>query len=670
MVVGFLYLLFVPGIIILRLLELKTLDTSDKILFSVGLSIAFLMLIGVAINELGKLAFVNPLSLNLLILSINTILLLIAFIGNRRTDSSLAHAPQSKLSIYLFLILLSISLLLLGSYGAFMVNYSGNNLFILLLILAISIIVPLAFLKEKIIPSNFYPFLLLIIFVCTLFFVSAGYSLITQYITGTGDQWFEYYNFKLTGHFWNSNLAVTPTYSMISVTILPVIFSTITEIDNSLLFKFLYPIVASFIAIGTYKLYQTQTDNKTAFLATFFLITISIGKGMGPSKQLIANLFYVLLFLLLLKKDISPSKRTILLIIFGSALVISHYSLTYTFLLTMLASSLVIVLLDYRKTGHIPTSQAKIPLTFVLIFSTIAFSWYIFVNASATFNLLGQEMETITNNLNQFFNLESRGTALKGFGLVETPTIYHRISSALFILTEFFLLLGFIKLLTRRNQTSKFSIEYKIFATSNIAIIAIALLLPRVADTFLMERFYQTSLIILAPLAVIGGKAMFEFILKHRFQKFYTIALVFVVFIPLFLFQTGFVYEVTRQQSFSLAGMYRWDALQLYGYIVNTQEVVGAQWIPQHANLSNIAVYSDPTSIGNVLTGYGLINGSQLYYLSNTTRPTSNTLIYLGEIDLISKGYIFNSSAISPILENQNKIYSNGDSEVYGGYTP
>lgn len=670
-VVCFLYLLFVPGIVILKLLALKTLDTSEKTLFSVGLSIAFLMFIGVAINELGKLAFLNPLSLNSLILSINTILLLIAFIGNRRTDSGSAHTPQLKLSRYLFPILLSISLLLLGSYGIFIVNYSGNNLFILLLILTISIIVPLVFLKEKVIPSNLYPFLLLTIFICTLFFVSSGYSLITKYVTGNGDQWHEYYSFEITGHFWNSafhvpDLAATSTYSMISVTILPVIFSTITEMDSSLLFKFLYPLIASFIAIGTYKLYKTQADNKTAFLATFFLITISVGKGMGPSKQEIAQLFYVLLFLLLLKKDISTSKRSILLIIFGAALVISHYSLSYIFLFTMVASVLIFVVLDYRKTGQIRTSQAKMPLTILLILLVMAFSWYIFLNGSAIFNNLIETKNTVSNNLNQFFNIESRGTALQGLGLVQTPTIYSRISSALFILTEFFVLIGFVKLLTHGNQTSKFSTEYTIFAALNMAIIAVSILLPRIADTFLMERFYQTTLILLAPLAVIGGRALLEFVLKHRFQKFYTIALVFAVFIPLFLFQTGFVYEVTRDESYSLPlGIYRWDAGRLYEYIVTTQEVVGAQWIPQHANLSNISVYSDRAAISQVLRAYGLISSIQGYVLSNTTEPASNALTYLADITLISKGYVFDASVISPVFEKQDKIYSNGNCEIY-----
>jgi uncharacterized membrane protein len=647
------------------------LDISEKILFSVGLSIAFLMLIGFFINELVKIAFANPLSLNSLILSINTILLLAAFIGSRSTDSNLVHTPPPKLSRYLFLILLSISLLLLGFYGIFIVNYSGNNTFILLLILAISIIVALVFLNEKILPLNLYPFLLLIIFVCMLLFVSTSYALVTSYITGTGDQWAEYYAFRLTAHFWDAQLRIDlPYYSMMSVTILPAVFLTVTAMNPSFLFKLLYPLVAAFIAVGTYKLYQTQTDDKTAFLATFFLITISVGKGMGPARQQIAELFYVLLFLMFFKKGISLLKRNVALMIFGTALVLSHYSLTYIFLLTMLASFLILVYLDYSKTGRVHIFQTKIPLTFLIIFSTIAFSWYIFVNASAAFDPLIETVNTVMSNLDQFFNLASRGTALQGLGLVQVFSIYYEISRDLFILTEFFVVLGFIGIVTRRDQASKFSVEYKTFAALNLAIIAINILLPRLADTFLMQRFYQITLIILAPLAVIGGKVMFEFVLKNHFKKFYIIALVFVVFIPLFLFQTNLIYEVTQDRSYNLPlSMYRWDANQLHRYIVSTQEVFGAQWIPQHANLSNIAIYSDPASISNVLMAYGMVFRGK-HPLTNVTVVAGNGFVYLSTLNVVyrvvSSGQLsWNTSELSYIFDDLNIVYANGGSEVY-----
>lgn len=669
MVICFIYLLFVPGIVILKLLAMKTLDVSEKILFSVGLSIAFLMFFGVALNELGKLFFTDPLSLNLLILGINTTLLLAAFVGSRRTDSSLEHTPKSNFSRYLFLIMLFVSFFFLGAYGIFTVNYSGNSIFILLLLLFVAVIVSLAFLSERIVPSKFYPLLLLIVFVSTLLFTWD--TLVTPYITGRGDQWLEYYFFKLTGGLWNSQGVDNAYYSMISITILPTIFSTITAIESSFYFKLFYPLVVSFIAIGTYKLYQTQTDKKTAFLSTFFLIAISLGKGMGPARQQIAELFYVLLLLMLFKKGVPHVKKNLLLIVFGTALVLSHYGQTYIFLLTMIAAFLLFTFINYIRTGRINIYEFKIPLTFIMFFAIITFSWYIYIGGSTAFDNFIQAMSTVTNNLNQFFNPASRGTALEGLGLVETPSIFYQISRALFLLTEFLLVIGLVKVLTRSKQTSGFSKEYKILAALNFAIILTNILLPRLADTFLMARFYQITLILLAPMAVVGGKAILDFILNHRFQKFYGAILLLLVFVPLFLFQTNFVYEVSHDKSYNpVLSMYRWNSTELHGYFTDTQEVIGAQWMSQHVNYSNVVIFSDFNSLFTFLTSYGLITGSHMDSLSDiiyfsAVKTNLIALTFISDVELANQGYFFNVTEVFPILENQNIIYSNGKCEIY-----
>ena len=276
-----------------------------------------------------------------------------------------------------------------------------------------------------------------------------------------------------------------------------------------------------------------------------------------------------------------------------------------------------------------------------------------------------------------FFSLESRGTALQGLGFVQTPTIFHRVSSFLFYLTEFLIFLGFIRLIMSKKKVSNFSLEYKIIATLNLAIIALNILLPRLADTFLMGRFYRTTLIILAPLSVLGGKTILQHIPKLNFKKVSTMILVITVFVPFFMFQTGFIYEVTRVQNESLPlSMHRWDELKLYSMTVDAQEVVGAEWLLKYANVTNIFVYSDIVSKYNVLTAYGMIGRGRIFLLSNTTRTIldDNEFIYLRHMNVINGkivvGYIFNASEISSVFENQNKIYSNGGCEVYKGYIP
>jgi len=63
-VLGFCYFTFLPRFIILKLLKVNKLNKVETILFSVGLSIAFLMIVGLLINEFSfVLGFPQPLSL-------------------------------------------------------------------------------------------------------------------------------------------------------------------------------------------------------------------------------------------------------------------------------------------------------------------------------------------------------------------------------------------------------------------------------------------------------------------------------------------------------------------------------------------------------------------------------------------------------------------------------
>jgi uncharacterized membrane protein len=677
MVICFAYLLFVPGIIILKILALKNFDIFDKIVFSVGLSIAFLMLLGLAINELGKIFSNAPLSLNMLIFSSSITLLLFTLFSLKGNMPYNLDQRQEKTETtgYLLPILLSMCLLLSGVYGIFLVNSSGNNILIFMLILEISIVATLVLLKDKNFLPQWHPVLIWSIYVCTLLFLStAGYVLVTRYIIWLGDQWNEYYCFRLTGQLWDPtffapSITTTSTYSMISATILPTIFLNITGMDSSMLFKLLFPMVTSFTAIGAYKLYRTQTDSKTAFLATFFLITIGAFKGIGPSKQEVAQLFYTLLFLLLLRKDIPNFKKTVLLLIFGSALTISHYSLSYIFLFTMVSSILILTLLGYRKGGQI--IKVKSLFIFCLFFLTTTFSWYIYVNKSAIFIYFREAIERVASDLDQFFNPFSRGTALQGLGFVETPTIFHKISSSLFILTEIFLVFGFIKLL-RNGKSSSFSIEYKIFAAVNMGIIAVNILLPRIADTFLMERFYQTTLIILAPLAVIGGKAVLEFLLKQRFKKAYIDGIVISVFIILFIFQTGLVYEITGSSTWSLSlSKHRITDIEMYRKFgcINDYYAYGAGWLSKNIPSTFTHVYADDYARRTELRGYAMIYVSYEHVLSNITQLELGDFVYLNPSNtigetVVGEKYVWNISDLH-YLHDLNKVYSNGGSEIY-----
>lgn len=687
-IIGFLYLTFIPGLVLIRLIRLKELDTIETVLFSVGLSIGFLMLTGFFINALYPVfGITQPLSATYTLITQSVIIL----IGAILSQTTCEGIKQPSFNIKTLLALtFSLVLTILGVLGILILNTTKNNIIPLILILSVSLMFLISAISKKINPK-FYPLILYTSCVLLLFFThSNDTSLVTNYIIGEGDQWIEYQAFKLTEthHYWNYTMppspyssALFPTYSMISVTILPTIFSQTLQLDPSWTMKILYPFIVSFMALGTYKLYTTQTNSKMAFLASFFFITISAGKGWGSAKQTVAQLFYTLLFILIFDKKITLSKKRILFIIFSFALVTSHYALSYIFAFTMLSFLLILTLANYLKKDVWLTHQSESTLILLIIYLTIAISWSIYVNASESFNLLLNTINTVIKSVDEFLEPQARGTALQGIGIVETPTILHQISAFLFLLTEFFILIGILRLIIKREEII-FEQNYKLISILNVALIAMNLLLPRLADTFLMSRFYQTTLIILAPIGILGGQTILENIPKVNHRNISASILALTVLIPLFLFQTGFIYEVSNVESESLPlNMHRWDDLKLHAFIVEAEEVTGAIWLYEHVTTQKIFVHSDIISKFHVLTAYSLIERGQIFLLSNTTRNAmnKNEFIYLGYTTMINgkirtqlpNGYYeFNTTELSPIIENQNKIYSSGKCEIYNGYLP
>ena len=115
-VAGFLYLTLVPGFVILKLLKLKNLCLAETVVFSVGLSIAFLMFIGLFINELCLVTGIwEPLSLGPLMSTINVTVLIMCFLGFLANKEDFNINISVAKGLELSRILPIVSLLLLAS---------------------------------------------------------------------------------------------------------------------------------------------------------------------------------------------------------------------------------------------------------------------------------------------------------------------------------------------------------------------------------------------------------------------------------------------------------------------------------------------------------------------------------------------------------------------------
>jgi len=159
--------------------------------------------------------------------------------------------------------------------------------------------------------------------------------------------------------------------------------------------------------------------------------------------------------------------------------------------------------------------------------------------------------------------------------------------------------------------------------------------------------------------------------MKHK-GSLTTSILLLTVLIPYFLFQTGFVYELTDNPSWSVSlSKYRTSQVELYrkfGYI-DTFCISGAEWLSKSISTKHTSLYSDSWARRNELRAYAGIYTGYVDSLSNVTQVKPGGIVYLNpsntiEGTVIGGKHVWNTSDLQFLYE-MNKVYSNGGSEIY-----
>jgi len=670
--------MLVPGFIFSRVLNFKNLQQLEVILFSVGLGIAFLMVAGLFINEFGLMIGISsPLSEIPLIVVLNSVLLLFCLFSSRSDQYpkfqivEVARLIVKTPSAFLFL-----CLPLLSVVGSIWNNTYANNSILLFMIVAIALLFAIAFLSKKLFPPKLYPLAVLMIAISLLF----HRSLVSNYVQCAGsDIHGEFALFKFTENngFWSggigqlSNVAFSVLTSrfndMLSITVLPTILSTLMNLDPAWIMKILFPLFFSFVPLALYRLWETQFGAKLALISAFFFMAEQTfyTEMLGLARQMVAELFFSLLFIVILWKE-TKSKKILCFTIFSAALIMSHYALSLIFLFFLLPP-LIFPFLMRRWRAY----SAKITLTMITLFSVLMFSWYIYTSNSATFDSMLQFANYVFGQMGEWANPASRGTTvLRGLGLEASPSIWNSISRGFAYFVQFLIILGFVGLITRRTETSH-DREYFYFVLPSIALLGALVLVPGLAETLNMTRFYHILLFFLAPLCALGAGFLAKIAFKQK-AKLAGSILLLAVLIPYFLFQTNFVYEVVGSESWSLPlSRYRWSGLKLYGsyYYVDGASIFGGQWLSENANSQYTKIYGDVQSLGSPLTYCGVTLEYHIETLSNATVVQTNGMVYLDTLNIaygivIGENYQWNSSELS-FLNNLDLIYSNGACEIY-----
>jgi uncharacterized membrane protein len=666
-IIGLLYFSFLPGFIIVKLLRMDELRKIETILFSLGLSITFLMLVGLLVNESGNLLGIpRPLSLMPLMIVSNSFILvggILVYLRNERI--SLQSSIPQRFSLFALLV---VCLPILSVLGAMWANLNGSNLILLIMIIAVSLSFAIGISTNKLLHHKLYSLTVLMISIALLLCS----VLISRYLISFGsDITTECFVFQtvLNNQYWSSPPIYTGAIpnrlnSMLSVTVLPTLYSTLLNVDAPQVFKILYPLIFSFIPLALYQLWQKSFGKKRAFAAAFLFMAQAAfySELVGLARQMIGELFFVLLLLTTVSEEIKPRNRMMFFTIFSVALITSHYALAEIFLFFI--SCVLISRIALKR------SQRDITVGMVFLFLALMFGWYVYTSGSSVFNSFVSYGDHIKNQLGDFLNPASRGeTVLIGLGMQQVPSIWNAISRAFAYVTEALLVIGIVGLILKQASIKLKSINL-IFSLAAVVLLAAILAVPGLADTLNMTRFYHILLFFLAPFSVLGLEIVFKFVPKIDKGSAILFALLFVL-IPYFLFQTGFVYEVAKTESWSLPlSLYRMDSYRLYrqlGY-VDDFGVYATNWMHNNVDVSNTRLYSDVAS-SSLLAAYASVYVTSIIILSNTTSLVTNGTVFLSPLNTIyntvgTYTYTFGPDQLS-ILGDMNKVYTNGGGEIY-----
>ncbi|BBL68215.1 DUF2206 domain-containing protein [Methanoculleus chikugoensis] len=704
-ILGFAFFSFIPGIIVLRIMRVHYLSTIETLLYAVGLSIAILMFTGLLMSVLYPLVGISrPLSSGSILMTINvttSILLLLSLVRDKEPVESGYIDTEMVLSRPALLLYLVPLLTIIGTY--FVNQYHSNG--ILMLVIAFIAVIPILVGFDRVIPEALYPLAILSISVSLLLHT----SLISLYLWGY-DIHYETFlaNLVMDNAFWDST-SPGNVNAMLSVVLMAPIYSYITGLDLTWVFKLVYPLTFALVPLGLYHVFRRQVEAKSAFLACFFFVSFIIfyAEMASLARQEIAELFLVLLIMLMVARNIPRTTNFTLFVVFGASLAISHYGTSYIYLLALIAVWLYMTLSSIAATrGDTMLNRSRtavgerssgggslsrkddgrtITLAHVLFFTGFTLGWYMLVAGGTSFDTIVSIIDHIGNTI--FVDLLNP-EATEGLDLlISTPqSPLHTVAKGLHLITLALIVVGFIAICFRRTNTN-FSREYVAFSFIALLFGVAGVLVPNFSSTLNTSRLYQIVLIFLAPLCVIGGISILAapgtYISKLR-SGWLTgrtpLVLISVLFSLLFLFSTGWIYECANDQPSSIAlsqdsiKKYGGDTPKnvFYGTFIPEHDVFGARWLGEYMRDGSI-VYADRTRKDNVLTSYGNLARNPPFLPKTDFKPVWGAYTYLGTYNVVERSASgpeeyydhWSIEEIYPAIYRNNKVYSNGQSGIY-----
>lgn len=524
-ITGFILLTFVPGSLLLTLLHPSPFDNIQKFMYAIGVSFLWIMGIGGLINFIYPffLGINHPLYPIPLIVTHTILITILIIIVRKKVDKQ--NIPYVEFQIFkisplnLFFLLLPLLSIISVSY----LNITGNNIPLLLFLGIIALI--LLLITFNLLPENntLYGIALWCITLSLIYHNSLWVYTIFTGQPNVIDAW----RFGRWSPIANdTDAGITP---LLSNGILIPTYAVIEGVSMYTQLHVINPIIFSFIPLAMFATFRQYTDTKSAFLGTAFLIVSSsfYAYALKAGRVGLPVFYLALIGSIIADHNLSPAMRRVLMLLFSSGIIVSHYGSTYFVMFALLSAFLItcIIKLLFNQSRAPKDSEIKLFWEFVACYIVLALTWYSYTVSGELFIPLARHIQNILN----FGFLEGAGVVrlTKDYG-----TLSIRVLKCIYIIIFFFIVIGIINTYYEKlfqSSNSRFDYSYLALVTGVIG--AFGLVFFK-SGAWNFKRPYMLMMSIASIFVVIGAEKIF----RGNGKK--VCGLVLVTFL---LFDSGFV---------------------------------------------------------------------------------------------------------------------------------
>lgn len=725
-ILSFIFLTTIPGLLIMLMLKIRKIGFLEYLVYTIGLSIAFIMFAGLAVNWILPWLHITdkPLSLNPLLISFGGLLSIfgiIAYLRNKDLSLKIKFPKLDWLNKVFFTI--PIIFPILSILGAITLNNGGPNYLTMIMLGGIAIYVFLVVLLREKLNEHVFPWAILFTSISLLLM----YPLRSWHILGW-DINQEYLVFALTNStkYWSAHTLNSAYNLCLSITILPTILESFLKINNEYIYKLIFPILFSTVPLIVYLTAKKILNIGYAFLsAAFFISQIWFIEQMPAlARQEIALIFFAGLLMIKFDHRLSQINKNILSIIFGISIIVSHYSTAYVWIAIMIIYYFINNIVKITKINNL---KLLFSLKYIILMIAIVFLWGSqLTNSNGNFrNFLtititniskgfsadmingGLERLTFKNvNINNPLNVAENYQTMSQEYLKKRLILYPKetyqdykpepifskyitnpafdntrlpISQILkiikLILNDILPIIGIFYFLRRylfkysKGNTNDFlninrdkGINVLLLGISTLPLIFMIIFLPFIATQYNSTRLYMQSLIILSNLTIVGGMYLLS---KLRIKKLsYTIMVSLIILF--FLYSSGFFFQIVGGEPLLLLNNFGGEYDQFYTTQPETNSI---KWFTNN-KASNSMLYADQLA-GLRLTSFGQIINYNFDILPSTIDKRS--YVYLSNTN-VQKGKVYKrydtdqleyTTPIKFLNSNKNLVYNNGGSEIF-----